>query len=119
MLVRDIANDSVDREMIRCIHGMARATGKQTIAEFAESDTILQILRDIGIDYAQGYIIGRPQPLASSARSRASSPTARTSIADAFRLPSPCSASTGSTSRFTAPFQGYWTPRGVNLASRC
>jgi EAL domain-containing protein (putative c-di-GMP-specific phosphodiesterase class I) len=62
-LVRDIVGDPVDREMIKCIHGMARATGKRTIAEFAESTAILTILRDIGIDYAQGYAISRPQPL--------------------------------------------------------
>jgi len=37
--------------------------GKQTIAEFVESEAILEKLREIGVDYAQGYGIGRPEPL--------------------------------------------------------
>jgi EAL domain-containing protein (putative c-di-GMP-specific phosphodiesterase class I) len=42
---------------------MAQATGKQTIAEFVENAAILQKLREIGVDYAQGYAIERPRPL--------------------------------------------------------
>jgi two-component system CheB/CheR fusion protein len=53
--------------MVKCINGMAQATGKQTIAEFVENDAILQQLRGIGVDYAQGYAIGRPQPLTCDA----------------------------------------------------
>ena len=37
--------------------------GKQTIAEFVENDDILERLREIGVDYAQGYGIGKPQPI--------------------------------------------------------
>jgi EAL domain-containing protein (putative c-di-GMP-specific phosphodiesterase class I) len=37
--------------------------GKRTIAEFVENDEILDKLREVGVDYAQGYRIGRPQPL--------------------------------------------------------
>jgi EAL domain-containing protein (putative c-di-GMP-specific phosphodiesterase class I) len=36
--------------------------GKNTVAEFVESDEILDALREIGVDYAQGYAIGRPSP---------------------------------------------------------
>ena len=35
--------------------------GKKTIAEFVESEAILEKLRELGVDYAQGYYIGRPQ----------------------------------------------------------
>jgi len=37
--------------------------GKKTIAEFAENEAVLKKLREIGVDYAQGYAVGRPQPL--------------------------------------------------------
>ena len=37
--------------------------GKQTIAEFVENDEILEKLREIGVNYAQGYGVGRPQPI--------------------------------------------------------
>ncbi len=37
--------------------------GKQTIAEFVENDAILEKLKEIGVDYAQGYGIAMPQPL--------------------------------------------------------
>jgi EAL domain-containing protein (putative c-di-GMP-specific phosphodiesterase class I) len=36
--------------------------GKETIAEFVEDEATLKILREIGVDYAQGYLIGRPSP---------------------------------------------------------
>ena len=39
--------------------------GKRTIAEFVENDAILEVLREIGVDYAQGYGVGRPQPMAN------------------------------------------------------
>ena len=42
---------------------MAKVMGKKTIAEFVESDDILTALREIGVDYAQGYAVGRPEPL--------------------------------------------------------
>jgi EAL domain-containing protein (putative c-di-GMP-specific phosphodiesterase class I) len=45
--------------------------GKRTIAEFVESAEILDALRGIGVDYAQGYAIGRPQAFV------ATSPAAR------------------------------------------
>ena len=37
--------------------------GKQTVAEFVESEAVLEKLREIGVDYAQGYFMGRPRPL--------------------------------------------------------
>jgi EAL domain-containing protein (putative c-di-GMP-specific phosphodiesterase class I) len=39
--------------------------GKTTIAEFVESKMILDALREIGVDYAQGYAIGKPSPFES------------------------------------------------------
>ena len=61
--VRDIADDPIDFAMVRSINEIAQLMGKQTIAEFVENDGILEKLKSIGVDYAQGYGIGKPQPL--------------------------------------------------------
>ena len=60
--VKDIVEDRIDRAMVEMIHHIGRVTGKRTIAEFVESDAILEALREIGVDYAQGYAIARPRP---------------------------------------------------------
>ena len=44
---------------------IARQLGLRTVAEFVESQAALDCLRELGIDYAQGYFIDRPQPLSS------------------------------------------------------
>ena len=49
--------------MVNSINDIGHVMGKKTIAEFVESEGILQKLREIGVDYAQGYSIGRPQPI--------------------------------------------------------
>ena len=61
--VRDICQDEVDLAMVRSINELAHVTGKKTVAEWAENDTILEKLREVGVDYAQGYAIGVPLPL--------------------------------------------------------
>jgi len=61
VFVRDIANDPVDRTMVQSINDMAHALGKQTIAEFVESEAVLDQLREIGVDFAQGYYISKPK----------------------------------------------------------
>lgn len=38
--------------------------GKQTVAEFVENEAILMRLQSLGVDYAQGYLFGKPKPLA-------------------------------------------------------
>ena len=64
--VRDIATDPVARAMVAAIHTLAKVMGKQTIAEFAENEEILADLGAIGVDYAQGYCIGKPAPLSEA-----------------------------------------------------
>ncbi|CAN5730569.1 hypothetical protein BH11PSE12_BH11PSE12_25590 [soil metagenome] len=61
--VKDMANDAVDRAMVRSINEIAHLTGKITIAEFVEDGNILASLRELGVDFAQGYHIGRPAPI--------------------------------------------------------
>lgn len=61
--VRDIAEDPIDRAMVEAINQVGQVMGIKTIAEFVENDTILQILKTIGVDYSQGYHIAKPRPL--------------------------------------------------------
>ncbi|MDZ7841916.1 MAG: EAL domain-containing protein [Gammaproteobacteria bacterium] len=61
--VRDINTDPIDLAMVKSITEIARIMNKRTIAEFAETIPVLDRLRDIGVDFAQGYCIGYPEPL--------------------------------------------------------
>ena len=59
--VKEILHDPIDREMVRSINEIGHLTGKQTIAEFAENAEIINMLRSLGVDYAQGYGVSQPQ----------------------------------------------------------
>ena len=61
--VREIIHDPIDREMVRSINEIGHLTGKRTIAEFAENEEIITMLRGMGVDYAQGYGVDKPQHL--------------------------------------------------------
>ena len=63
--VRDIAIDPVDYAMVSSINQIGHLMGIKTIAEFVENDDILARLRQIGVDFAQGYALERPSPLES------------------------------------------------------
>lgn len=63
--IRDLHRDNSDYMMVRSINEMAHLMGKRTIAEYVENDEILARLREIGIDYAQGYGIEKPRPLST------------------------------------------------------
>jgi EAL domain-containing protein (putative c-di-GMP-specific phosphodiesterase class I) len=54
--VRDIAVEHPWREIVNAIHQIAHATGKKTTAEFVDDRRKLEVLREIGVDYAQGYL---------------------------------------------------------------
>jgi len=54
---------SSDRAIVESINEIAHKLGARTIAEFVEDLETLEISRSIGVDQAQGYVIGRPQPL--------------------------------------------------------
>ncbi len=62
--VRDIATDPISYAMVKSIHDIGKLMGMQTIAEFVENDAIMKKLKEIGVDYAQGYGISRPRPIA-------------------------------------------------------
>ncbi|MDQ3206269.1 MAG: EAL domain-containing protein [Pseudomonadota bacterium] len=60
--VRDLLEDPIDQAMVESINHIGHVMGLRTIAEFAESLPIIERLREIGVDYAQGYGVGRPAP---------------------------------------------------------
>jgi diguanylate cyclase (GGDEF)-like protein len=62
--VRGIHRDPTDYGVVRSIHEIGHFMGKRTIGEYVEDDAILERLRQIGVDYAQGYEIERPRRLA-------------------------------------------------------
>jgi EAL domain-containing protein (putative c-di-GMP-specific phosphodiesterase class I) len=63
VFVKDIVDDAIDRELVRAINEIGHVMGKRTIAEFVESKEILAALAEIGVDYAQGFELGRPKLL--------------------------------------------------------
>jgi diguanylate cyclase (GGDEF)-like protein len=60
MFVQEIDKNPSDLALVKSIHEIARLMGKKTVAEFAESQQIIDVLSDIGVDYMQGYAIGMP-----------------------------------------------------------
>ena len=58
-----MATDLIDQAMVQSINQIGHVMNLKTIAEFVESEEILQCLKDIGVDYAQGYAIAKPTPL--------------------------------------------------------
>ena len=59
--VRGILEDPIDRAVVESINQIAHDLDMKTIAEFVESEAILAALAEIGVDYAQGTLIGEPQ----------------------------------------------------------
>lgn len=60
--VRDMLDDEIDRAMVEAINKVSHLMGLKTIAECVENPDTLSILRELGVDYAQGYGIARPAP---------------------------------------------------------
>jgi EAL domain-containing protein (putative c-di-GMP-specific phosphodiesterase class I) len=63
--VRGMRRDSLDHAVVEAVNNIAHVLGKRTVAEFVESPEILQRLHELGVDYAQGYAVERPQPIES------------------------------------------------------
>ena len=64
MFVRDILTDPTDRILVKSIIDIAHTLGCEAIAEFVESAEILEMVTELGADYAQGFHIHRPQIIA-------------------------------------------------------
>jgi diguanylate cyclase (GGDEF)-like protein/PAS domain S-box-containing protein len=63
LFVKDILDDAIDYAMVKSINEIGHVMGKKTVAEFVDSESILGALRIIGVDYAQGYAVGKPRPI--------------------------------------------------------
>jgi EAL domain-containing protein (putative c-di-GMP-specific phosphodiesterase class I) len=61
--VRDMVGSTVQRALVESIHQIGQVMGIRTIAESVEDGTTLETLREIGVDYAQGYGLSMPEPL--------------------------------------------------------
>jgi EAL domain-containing protein (putative c-di-GMP-specific phosphodiesterase class I) len=61
--IRELSSNRANQSLVRALAEMARSLGKRTIAEYVGDDATIQWLRTHGIDYAQGFHIGRPRPL--------------------------------------------------------
>lgn len=61
--VRDVVSDPLDEAAVRCFTDVAKVLGVRTVAEFVDQANVLQRLREIGVDFAQGFLIHRPVPI--------------------------------------------------------
>ena len=66
-LIRNMLSDPVDQAMVESINNIGHAMQLKTIAEWVEDDQTLQFLKNIAVDYAQGYWIAKPHPVDSTA----------------------------------------------------
>ena len=62
--VKDMVTDRFNHSIVESIHHISCASGKRTVAEFVKDEMILVALQEIGVDFAQGYALDRPGPLA-------------------------------------------------------
>jgi diguanylate cyclase (GGDEF)-like protein/PAS domain S-box-containing protein len=63
LFIRNLVDNLDDQIFVRAMVEIARAYNKKTVAEFIENQAALDLLREYGVDYAQGYFIGKPAPL--------------------------------------------------------
>ncbi|MGK5018076.1 EAL domain-containing protein [Janthinobacterium sp. HLS12-2] len=63
VFVRGIATNAINRAMVKAINEVGHVMGLKTVAEYVENAETLAIIRELGIDYAQGYAVGSPRPL--------------------------------------------------------
>jgi EAL domain-containing protein (putative c-di-GMP-specific phosphodiesterase class I) len=59
--VKSLASNPVDQAMVKAMRDIAHALGKKTVAEFVEDEESFRLLSQFGVDYAQGYHLGRPE----------------------------------------------------------
>ncbi|BCJ39791.1 hypothetical protein GCM10010168_93360 [Actinoplanes ianthinogenes] len=66
----DLVDNPQDQVLVRALVQVCQAYGIQTVAEFVQDEATLRMLRELGVDYAQGYFVGRPAPAIEPAASR-------------------------------------------------
>ncbi len=60
---RNLTTDPVNREMVSAMVKLARTLDFQVVAEQVEDQTAFEVLRELGVDFVQGYAVERPRPL--------------------------------------------------------
>ncbi|MEE9322165.1 MAG: EAL domain-containing protein [Granulosicoccus sp.] len=70
LFVRDMESNKAHHEFVKAIHTVGKAMGKTTVAEYVENQRTLDMLRSLGVDYAQGYHIAKPKALPRTTRSK-------------------------------------------------
>ncbi len=63
MFVKEMLANPIDAAMVSSINEIGHLMGLKTVAEYVENDKIMQKLGEIGVDYAQGYALGKPEPI--------------------------------------------------------
>ncbi|WP_438969979.1 putative bifunctional diguanylate cyclase/phosphodiesterase [Methylophaga sp.] len=59
--ITNLDNDPVDQLLVKSMIDIAHSLGKKTVAEFVERESTLALLRDFGVDFVQGFLVGKPQ----------------------------------------------------------
>lgn len=62
LFIKDLDKNQSDQLFVKALADVAKGLGKETIAEFVENKATLELLASYGVDYGQGYYIGRPSP---------------------------------------------------------
>jgi diguanylate cyclase (GGDEF)-like protein/PAS domain S-box-containing protein len=65
--VRDLTTSDQNKSLVRAIVALARDFGLRTIAEGVEDEPTAEMLRELGVDFGQGYLFGRPHPVTDGA----------------------------------------------------
>ena len=58
--MRSLPTSPNDQLVVKALVGLARGMGKQTVAEFVGDQATIELLREYGVDHAQGFALGRP-----------------------------------------------------------
>jgi diguanylate cyclase (GGDEF)-like protein/PAS domain S-box-containing protein len=74
--IRELPSNKTDQLLVRAMVDVARTLKKRTVAEFVSSAEILKLVRDSGIDFAQGFFVGKPEPVEALLRNRSLKQTA-------------------------------------------
>ena len=61
--VRELENNPLHAAAVRCFVEVAKVVGMRTVAEFVESQLVRDHLQGLGVDFAQGYLVHKPEPL--------------------------------------------------------
>jgi EAL domain-containing protein (putative c-di-GMP-specific phosphodiesterase class I) len=63
--LRNVHNDLFNQTLVKSINDIAHTLDKSTVAEFVESQEIFDFVKSVGIDFVQGYLLGKPSPLST------------------------------------------------------